>query len=375
VKTISVALVGSSPWNRELRADDGDLRSARALAECLGGTYSVIVPSGGAAPGFTDLGAVHLYRVAGHSRPTFLRAARRTIDHGLPRRCDILLSSDPLAAVAAELSRSRAVTPHIVQIQGDVLDPGPTYGSALKRVGLALVSRAAVRRASAVRVVREGLRQRAERLTRRPVAYVPCRVDTRFFSPPEDGSPRPVHAVMVGSLLPLKNHATVVRAWPYVLDRFPEAKLVVLGEGPERPRLHGLIHDLGVERHVDLRGAVPREEVVSTLRQARLIAHPSWTEGQPRAVLEAMACGLPVLCSDIPAHGEIVRPATGALLAPGAVREWADAIISMLADPERVLLASAAARRYAAEHHDFDRMIEMFADFIRDIAIRREGGR
>ncbi|GAA3255645.1 glycosyltransferase family 4 protein [Nonomuraea helvata] len=375
MRPISVTLVVSSPWKRDLRPDDGDLRSARALAERLGGPYSVIVPSGGAEPGFTDLGSVHLYRVPGRSRPAFLRAARRAVDHGLPRSSDILLSSDPLAAVAVELSRTRARTPHIVQIQGDVLDPGPAYGGVVKRAGLALVSRAAVRRATAVRAVRQGIKRRAEQWTRSPVACIPSRVDTRFFAPPAVPGPRPIHTAMVGNLLPVKNHATVLRAWPHVLGRVPGARLVVLGEGPERPRLQRLINDLGIEDHVELRGSVPRDEVVHTFRQTRLAVHPSWSEGLPRAVLEAMSCGLPVLCSDIPAHQEIIRPETGALLAPGVVREWAEGIVSFLADPERAWSAGAAGQRYVAEHHDFDVMIDMFADFIRDIAMRPRTGR
>ncbi|MCA2229192.1 glycosyltransferase family 4 protein [Nonomuraea aurantiaca] len=369
MRPVSVTLVVSSPWTRDLRADDGDLRSARALAERLGGPYSVIVPSGAAEPGFTELGAVHLYRVPDLSRPAFLRAARHTIDHGLPRFCDVLLSSDPLAAVAVELSRTRTRTPHIVQIQGDVLDPGPAYGGVVKRAGLALVSRAAVRRATAVRAVRQGIKRRAEQWTRRPVAYIPSRVDTRFFAPSAAPGLRPIHAVMVGNLLPVKNHASVIRAWPHVVDRVPGARLVVLGEGSERPRLQSLINDLGVGDHVELRGSVPRDEVVRTFGQARLAVHPSWSEGQPRAVLEAMSCGLPMLCSDIPAHREIIRPETGALLTPGDVRGWAESIVSLLADPERAWSTGAAGRRYVAEHHDFDVMIDMFAGFIRDIAM------
>ncbi|MDP9866840.1 MULTISPECIES: glycosyltransferase family 4 protein [Streptosporangium] len=367
MKPVSVTLVGSSPWAHDLHADDVNLRPALALAERLGAPYNVIVPAGGAAAGFVDLDPVRLYRVPDGSRPVLLREARHVIDHGLRARGDVLMSSDPLAAVAAELSRTRRTTPHIVQIQGDVLDPGPEYGGPLKRAALAVVSRAAVRRASAVRVVRRGLRERAQRLTRRPVIHVASRVDTRMFVPAPAPCLKPIHTVMVGSLLHLKNHATVLRAWPRVLENVPDARLVVLGEGPARSQLLGQARALGVEDHVELRGAVPQAEVVSVLQHARVLAHPSWSEGQPRAVLEAMACGLPVLCSDIPAHREIVGPEAGRLLAPAQARDWAEAITTLLTDTERARQMGNGARRYVSEHHDFELMIDRFADFIQGV--------
>ncbi|WP_433240122.1 glycosyltransferase family 4 protein [Streptosporangium sp. CA-135522] len=369
MKPISVTLIGSSPWARDLHADDVNLRPALALAERLGAPYNVIVPSGGAAPGFVDLDPVRLYRVPDSSRPVFLREARHVVDHGLRARGDVLMSSDPLAAVVAELSRTRRTTPHIVQIQGDVLDPGREYGGPLKRAALAVASRTAVRRASAVRVVRQGLRDRAQRLTRSPVVYVASRVDTRMFSPAPAPCLKPVHTVMVGSLLHLKNHATVLRAWPHVLETVPDARLVVLGDGPARSHLLELIRDLRIEHHVELRGAVQQAEVVTTLQHARVFAHPSWSEGQPRAVLEAMACGLPTLCSDIPAHREIVRSEAGRLLAPAQARDWAEAITTLLTNPERARQMGNDARRYVSEHHDFQLMIDRFADFIQGVAV------
>lgn len=366
MRPISVTLVGSSPWSRDPHACDVNLRPALALARRLGGPYNVVVPAGEAEPGLTDLGPVRLHRIAGGSRPAFLRAARRAIDRGAPAG-DVLMSSDPLAALAAELSRARRTTPHIVQIQGEVLDPGPEYGGPFKRAALALVSRAAVRRASAVRVVCETLRERAQRLTRRPVGHVPSRVDTRLFLPAPAGAPKPLHTVMVGNLLRLKNHETVLRAWPLVVRSVPEARLVVLGEGPARRRLTELAGELGVGAHVELRGTAEQPEVISTLQRARVLAHPSWTEGQPRAVLEAMACGLPVLCSDIPAHREIVRPPVGELLAPAAVRDWAEAIVALLTDAGRAQRMGGEARRHVTEHHDFELTIDRFADFIREV--------
>ncbi|GAA3798836.1 glycosyltransferase [Sphaerisporangium flaviroseum] len=364
---ISVTLVGSSPWDRDLHAGDVNLRPALALAERLGGPYNVIVPAGGAGCGLTDLGPVRLYRAGGRNRPAFLRAARLVIDRGLPARADVLMSSDPLAAVSVELSRERRRTPHIFQVQGDVLDPGREYGSLLRRVTLGAVSRSAARRASAIRVVSQGLGDRARRWARGPVVYVPSRVDTRVFSPAPAGSPKPVHVVMVGSLCVRKNHAAVVRAWPAVVRAVPGARLVILGEGPARSELRALAAALGVERHVELRGQVTQDDIVSVLRQSRVLAHPSWSEGQPRAVLEAMACGLPVLCSDISSHREIVRPGYGRLLAPGSPHDWGEAIASLLTDQDRAHRMGLDARHHVCEHHDFEAMMDRFAEFVRDV--------
>jgi Glycosyltransferase len=371
--SVDVVVVGSSPWPAELPDDDINLRTARALAERLGGRYDVIVPAGAARPGRVDRDPVQVHRVEMRSRPGFLLSVRRALRElgGNGGHAPVLVSSDPLAALAVEVSRSRRGRPHLVHIQGEVLAPGPEYGPRPKRWALATASRFVVRRASGVRVVSRSLRDAVAEVATGPVTFIGSRVDTRRFTPAGPGAPPAadrVDAIMVGGLSVRKNHRTVVHAWARVVRDLPDARLAIVGEGPVRCRLEPLIACLGLKEHVKLYGRLGHGEILPLLRASRCLVHAAWSEGQPRAVLEGMACGLPVVCSDIPPHREIVPDDAGRFVPPGDIRAWAEAIGSVLAHPDRAAAMGRAARAFVVRHHDFEANLDRMADLLRQLA-------
>jgi glycosyltransferase involved in cell wall biosynthesis len=293
----------------------------------------------------------------------------------------VLLSADPLAALAVESSRSRRRFPHLFQVQGEILRPGPEYGGWLKRRAIATATSMAVRRSSGIRVVSESLRSAIEPMTDRSVTVIGSRVDTRVFAPPPvlagrvtgsaEQSERQVDAVMVGSLVKVKNHETVIRAWAQVVRRHPPARLMLVGDGHRRRQLAALVDALALRPNVHFRGAVSHRQVADLLTNARCLIHASWSEGQPRAVLEAMACGLPVICSDIPAHREIVPATAGRLVPPGDVDGWAAAVADILRDPAAATEIGRRGRALVMERHDFVTNLDRYADFVRTVAATR----
>jgi glycosyltransferase involved in cell wall biosynthesis len=382
VNPVSVIVVGSSPWQTELTVKDLNLRPMLALATRLGGRCDVIIPRGESRAGAVDFGQVRLHLVSGSNRPRFLHSARRAIDRVAAERVDmvgrqILMSSDPLAALAVELSRTRRIWPHLVHIQGGVLSPGPEYGNRLKRWALGTVARSTVRRADGIRVVSELLRMAVAGVCDRPVEMIGSRVDTAQFSPQIDSrceeqvpwaGPNRPYAIMVGALAARKNHATVVQAWRSVVDVVPEARLVILGEGDRRPALEALIARLGLGAHVALLGSVNHPDVVDWLAGSQCLLHPSWSEGQPRAVLEAMACGIPVVCSDIPEHRELVNAEVGRLVQTDDHTAWAATALRLLTDYPSAVAMGQRARRFVVERHGFDAGMDRYADFVRRTA-------
>jgi glycosyltransferase involved in cell wall biosynthesis len=142
----------------------------------------------------------------------------------------------------------------------------------------------------------------------------------------------------VGRLSPEKGVELLVEAWRELGDG--PLELVVVGDGPLRERL--------ARRPVArlrLAGQLPAAEVRRHMLAARALVLPSvWYEGQPMAVLEALAAGLPVLGSGIGGVPELLAPlGRNWLAAPGEVASWV-AALRALADPERVEVASARAR-------------------------------
>jgi glycosyltransferase involved in cell wall biosynthesis len=135
-------------------------------------------------------------------------------------------------------------------------------------------------------------------------------VDLSLFSPGNravlrDGlrlSSGPVLA-SVGRLVELKGHDLVIRA----LTLLPDATLVVAGEGPERKRLEGLSRSIGVDARVRFLGELSQQELVAVYGGADALVLASRHEGWPNVLLEAMACGCPVIAAELAGIREIVR--------------------------------------------------------------------
>jgi glycosyltransferase involved in cell wall biosynthesis len=106
-------------------------------------------------------------------------------------------------------------------------------------------------------------------------------------------------------LIKIKNAVTILDATFKHNDH--DTKLVILGEGNLRPLVTHKIENLGLQQHVRLTGMVARDKVFEYFTLADLFVSASWGEGLPVAVMEAMACGRPVVLSDIPPHREIAE--------------------------------------------------------------------
>jgi glycosyltransferase involved in cell wall biosynthesis len=121
-----------------------------------------------------------------------------------------------------------------------------------------------------------------------------------------------------------------VRALPAVRERHPDAALVVLGEGPQRPELERLAAELGAPVH--LLGRVP--DVAAWLRRADVLVHPARWEGFGLALLEAMLAELPVVATNVSSIPEIVADGeTGVLVPPDEPDTLAGAVVAVLDDP------------------------------------------
>jgi glycosyltransferase involved in cell wall biosynthesis len=161
-------------------------------------------------------------------------------------------------------------------------------------------------------------------------------------------------AIFVGRLAPEKGLHSLVRAWPAVRKVHPEARLLLAGEGPERPALEDLALSLGMtvgpNRVVELMGSVT--DVTAALRGADLFVLPSQEEGMSIALLEAMALGIPLVASSIPGNRRLVSDFKhGRLAPPGEPKALARAIIDQWDDFDRAFHMSRSAR--SRVEHEF----------------------
>lgn len=129
------------------------------------------------------------------------------------------------------------------------------------------------------------------------------RVDQNFEAPVATAAHRPFTIITVGRLVNIKNHCSTLLA--YQKSRRIDTKLLIVGDGKLRPVLEEKAKEFRFSDDVEFTGVIPRDQVYRYLRDADVFVSTSLGEGLPVAVLEAMACGCPVILSDIPPHREI----------------------------------------------------------------------
>ncbi|WP_424535215.1 glycosyltransferase [Sphaerisporangium viridialbum] len=160
--------------------------------------------------------------------------------------------------------------------------------------------------------------------------------------------------VCVGRLHETKGVDTAIRAMGLL---GPDARLVIAGDGPERERLERMAADL-VPGRVRFLGRISRQEVLDLLVSATALLVPSrWYENQPMTILEAYACGVPVVGTVLGGVSELITDgATGRLVPPDDPMELASAALALLRDPQKSLAMGRSARsvasaRYSSESH------------------------
>jgi glycosyltransferase involved in cell wall biosynthesis len=169
-------------------------------------------------------------------------------------------------------------------------------------------------------------------------------------------------------LFPRKGIRFLIQAAAQLKQRFPDLKLVLAGDGFERPELVRLAHDLGIGDDVTFLGWVPNNELPKYYRAAAVSAIPSLEEGFGIPAAEAMGCEVPVVASDAGGLPEVVEDGVTGLVVPrGDVPALTEALGALLSDPERCRRMGVAGRRRALELFDWDRTAEQFEQVYREI--------
>ncbi len=191
----------------------------------------------------------------------------------------------------------------------------------------------------------------AERL-----ALVPEGIDLSLWSPSTDAAALaqidaardPCTVLCVARQYPRKRVTDLLAAFPLVLSQLPQARLVVIGDGPEHGALQQQVADLGLGASVQLLGALSSDQEVRGWYQgASIFCLPSIQEGFGIVFLEAMASGLPVVSTTATAIPEVVpHGEAGLLVPPRDPAALAAAILSLLGDPA----FQERCRRFGRQH-------------------------
>jgi len=273
----------------------------------------------------------------------------------------------PQGVVAVLVGRMLKIPVVITAHGGDV------YG--LRGRLLDALRRALASRCEAVTVVSRDMATKLPKVTSRrgePPMVMPMGVDTRrFWAKPKGDGDSGQTVLFVGRLARKKGVEYLVRAFPEILACHPDARLVVVGDGPCRRELEGLSADLGLAERVRFAGAQPPAELPRFYGAGRVFVGPSVvtrggdTESFGLVFVEAMAAGCPVVGTAVGGISDVViQGRTGLLVEPESPPALAAAISGLLNSPAEAGKMSALARRWVRRKFDWRRVAAGYADLL-----------
>ena len=171
---------------------------------------------------------------------------------------------------------------------------------------------------------------------------------------------------ILAALRPEKDHVTFLRAARIVIDEMPRARFLIIGDGATRPQLEALCSDLRITPNIHFAGA--RGDVARLLCAIDVFALTSATECFPIAVLEAMACARPTVCTAVGGIPEMVNDGeTGYLVPPKDSQQLAARLVSLLSDPQTARRMGRAGRDRVEAEFNLDRSVAAAQQALEDV--------
>lgn len=213
-------------------------------------------------------------------------------------------------------------------------------------------------------------------------AILPMGVDTQSRFVPPSGSRDPCLLLFVGRLAEKKGVAVLLKALALAIRKFPDIHLAIIGDGPQERDLKRQTNELELTKHARFLGALPNHELTGWYQKAMALVFPSVVatngdqEGLGLVPIEAMACGCPVVASDLPAVRDVITDSeTGLLVSPGDAAALAQAIETILADGELRARLAVNARHFVTNRFDWKIIADRYSVILSECAIRQEGQR
>lgn len=260
------------------------------------------------------------------------------------RDCDVIHAHWTLSAFAAWLSSAIHRRPYIVTVHGSDIFQAAKIPIArwftkksLEKSGHLLAVSQALAEATASIISKS-----------KPIEVLPDGIDVERFTLGSDK--REPLILFVGSLIERKGIAFLLEAMAIVLVKFPFARLILVGDGPQRELFQEQATKLKILPSVVFIGSQSQQQVSQWMKKAKVFVLPSLEEALGIVLLEALASGTPCVASQIGGIPEIVVPSVGRIVPPANSVELAGAIQELLEFPETWLKLHLAARQHVLEN-------------------------
>jgi len=182
---------------------------------------------------------------------------------------------------------------------------------------------------------------------------------------PRDGR----YVTIIARLVPIKDIPTFLRALSRVTESLPDVRGLVVGDGPERGAVEGVARDLRLGERCRFLGW--RADLPNVYAASDVVALSSLNEGSPVSIIEAMAAGRAVIATAVGGVPDVIDDTTGILVGAGDHEALGDAILSLLADPERRATLGRSGRDTAVRRFGADRLVADVDRLYMDLLARR----
>jgi glycosyltransferase involved in cell wall biosynthesis len=193
---------------------------------------------------------------------------------------------------------------------------------------------------------------------------------TRAYTSQRDDE-RPFRLVSIGQLLHWKGVYLGLMAFARCVERCPSAEYWVIGEGPERRNLERLVQRLGLTTKVKFWGNVPRDTVLEKLRNCDVLVHPSLHDSGGWVCLEAMSCGIPIICLDLGGPSVQVTDEIGIKIPATSLAQVVDdivrAIVRLAGDPTLRITMGTAGQQRLKDYFDWDKKGEKIRELYNQV--------
>jgi len=188
-------------------------------------------------------------------------------------------------------------------------------------------------------------------------------------TPTNDPEPPPIDAprlLCLGRLKTRKGFDVALTAFASITDRFPDARLTIAGDGPERSKLEQQAVKLGLKGVIEFIGWVAPEKVPAVVNASTIVVMPSRHEPFGLVALDAALMARPIVASRVGGLSEVViHQQTGLLVEPEDSAELAEAIIFLLDHPEKAMRMGQAARQRALDVFSWERCVDGYANLYK----------
>lgn len=207
------------------------------------------------------------------------------------------------------------------------------------------------------------------------VRILRCGLDEMFLSQSDVPPPQGEQLVCVGRLAEQKGQLLLLEAVKALNERRSDFRVLLLGDGPFRTILERKIAEWGISDRVDMPGWATNQEVRAAILSSRALLLPSFAEGLPVVIMEALALKRPVITTHIAGIPELVDPSVGWLVPPGSSERLVQAINACLDTPVSNLSSMGEiGRARVLERHDVQKEARRLADWIGASAASRAFG-